>query len=460
MEKEKQSALDVLRSATRGSIYDGRLFLVGGYVRDKAMGVLSEAEDIDIVLEDDALALAKFLHRARITQIAPVVFPRFGTAMVRVRGRNVELVTARKESYSADSRKPNIVAPGTLRDDASRRDFTINTLLENLHSGELIDPTGRALADIASGIIRTSADPNVTFMDDPLRMMRAVRFAVRLGFSIDPATWEGIRAAAPRLAIVSRERVRDEFCKMMLTPRASTGLELLRTSGLLQQFAPELLEMVGVTQNVYHMHPVWDHTLAALDGLPADASLVLRLAVLLHDVGKPRTRSDEAGQVHFYHHQDVGAEMSREMMGRLKFSNDEIDAVVRLVASHMRIGEYRPEWSESAVRRLIRDLGTRLDDLFTMHSADVGALAPEHRGTERAEELRARIDAIHATQDVATLTSPLDGNAIMKVLGVDPGPTVRSAKEFLTNEVVEGRLHPDDVGRASALIRERFAANE
>lgn len=460
------STLDILREATRDSDYVNRLFLVGGYVRDKVMAAMSSlspadapsarVDDIDIVLEGDALELARFLFERGASSIAPVVYPRFGTAMIMVKGRNVELVTARVESYAPDSRKPDTVKPGTLREDATRRDFTINTLLENLHTGEIIDPLGRGRADLEAGVIRTPATPKLTFIDDPLRMLRAVRFSARFGFSIDTETWEAMRESADRLAIVSRERIRDEFCKTLATPRPAMGIELMRESGLLAQFAPELLEMLGITQNKFHAYPVWEHTMVALDRLPGDASLVLRLAVLLHDIGKPRTRSDENGSVHFYHHQDVGAAMARELMTRLKFPNEEIDAVSKLVESHMRIGEYKPAWTDAAVRRLIRDLGPRLGDLFEIHRADVLALAPEYQGIERAAELRARIEEIGRHQDVTALKSPLTGDDIMAVLGIGPGKRVRDAKDCLTAEVVEGRLAEDDVDTATRLIRERF----
>jgi len=448
--------LDILRDTTRGTEYENRLFLVGGYVRDKVMGLPSKADDIDIVIEGDALALAQFLYDRKASSIFPVVYPRFGTAMIMVGGRDVELVTARVESYAPDSRKPDVVKPGTLAEDATRRDFTINTLLENLHTGEIEDPLGRGRDDLKAGIIRTPTEPKITFIDDPLRMLRAIRFAARFGYAIDPSTWAGIVESAERLAIVSRERIREEFCKMLMTSRAPMGMELLRESGLLAQFAPELLEMVGVTQNVFHAYPVWEHTLVAVGQLPADASLQLRLSVLFHDIGKPRTRTEEDGSVHFYHHQDVGADMARALMVRLKFANDDIDAVVRLVKNHMRIGEYKPEWTDAAVRRLIRDLGDQLDDLFAIHRGDVLALAQAHQGMDRAVDLRARIDEIQSRQDINALKSPLDGVEIMRILDIPPGKTVREAKELLTTEVVEGRLAEGDVDTATALIRERF----
>ena len=210
--------------------------------------------------------------------------------------------------------------------------------------------------------------------------------------------------------------------------------------------------MVGVTQNAFHAYDVWTHTLKVLGSLPPDAALVLRLAAFLHDLGKPRTRTvDDAGHVHFYHHQDVGAGMARALMQRLKFSNDGIAAVTQLVAEHMRIGEYHSEWTDSAVRRLIRDLGPCLPHLFALHAADVAGLSPDHQDISRAFELRARIDAIQSRQDIAALTSPLDGQEIMHLLNLPPGKLVGRIKDYLTNEVVEGRLAPDDQETAARL---------
>ncbi len=453
-----ETILDILRDATRGTEYDGRLFLVGGFVRDRVLGKPSAHEDIDLVLEGDALVLAHFFRARGAADFAPVVYPRFGTAMIVVKGRDVELVTARIESYAADSRKPDTVRPGTLAEDATRRDFTLNTLLQNLHTGEIVDPLGRAFADLEVGILRTPTDPKVTFEDDPLRMLRAVRFAARFGFAIEPFTWKAIRQSAPRLAIISKERIRDEFSKTLLTDRAPLGLNLLKDSGLLAEFAPELMAMVGVTQNEFHAYPVWEHTLIALGNLNADASLTLRLATLLHDVGKPPTKAVGGdGKVHFYGHAERGAEIARRFLTRLKYPNDIITAVSTLVAQHMRIGDYRPAWTDAAVRRLIRDLGPHLDDLFEINRVDVSALAPERVGISRGVELRARMAPIQEAEDINALTSPLDGQEIMARLGLQPGKQLGQVKDYLTGEVVEGRLAPGDKDGAEKLARAKIA---
>ena len=232
------------------------------------------------------------------------------------------------------------------------------------------------------------------------------------------------------------------------------GLTLLKDSGLLAQFAPELVSMVGVTQNEFHAYPVWEHTLAAVGSLPPDASLVLRLATLLHDVGKPSTKAvGDDGRVHFYAHADAGAQITRRLLTRLKFPNDTVDAVTHLVAQHMRIGEYKPAWSDGAVRRLSRDAGAGLEDLFALHAADVSALAPEHRDISRAGLLKERLSSLQAQSDIAALQSPLSGKDIMDLLSIPAGPRVGAVKNYLLGKVLDGELSPGDVETARELAQ-------
>ncbi len=459
-EERLNTALQTLRDGTFGTPYSGNLWIVGGYVRDKILGLHAQGNDVDLVMQSNALELAHLLNDRGLTEIAPVVYPRFGTAMVRVAGCDVELVTARKESYAEGSRKPAEIEPATLEEDAVRRDFTINTLLENLHSGEIVDPLGQGLPDLTAKCLRTPLPPDATFADDPLRMLRAVRFAARLGFEIAPSTWDAMIRNVKRLAppTVSWERIQAEFSKMLMAPSPSHGLEMLRRSGLVDQIAPELGEMVGVTQNEFHSLPVWDHTLLALDNLVAgrpDAPLVLRLATLMHDVGKPSTKSvGEDGRIHFYGHQDAGAKIARKIMARLKYSNEDCNAVEQLVAQHMRIGEYNPQrWTDAAVRRLVRETGEHLPNLFDLHRADVSALSDEHQDMSRAEALKGRIDALESELPSGGITSPLTGEEIMQALGIASGPEVGKWKERLTNQVIEGHLSQDDKEGARRLIR-------
>lgn len=440
----------VIRDATRDTPLQGRLFLVGGLLRDRALGLAPE-QDVDIVCLADALDAAKLLHAKGLTDHSPVVYPRFGTAMVSVGGISVELATARRESYDPGSRKP-AVEPATLQEDVARRDFTVNTLLEDLHTGEELDLTGMARADLAARLIRTPLEPEATFRDDPLRLLRAVRFAAKLGFEIEEKTYRAILACAGRLEIISSERIRDELGKTLLLRGASKGMELLRETGLLEVFAPELSAMHGVDQNVFHVYDVWTHTMRALDSLPPQADLTVRLGVLFHDIGKPATKSaDDAGGVHFYGHQAVGADMTREILHRLKFPNAQIESVVRLVALHMRIGEYTEQWSDAAVRRLVRDFGGELDQLFTISHADRAACNPEYNLLD-PETVRARVEQVRREADYAVVESPLDGREIMELAGIPAGPLVGRYKSMLVEEILDGRLAPDDKETARKIL--------
>lgn len=459
-EQPIQETLDLLRSATRNTPYDGKLFLVGGLIRDQLLGI-PYTNDLDIVLEGDAPALALFLHKKGVALHYPVTYPRFGTAMVHVgergtEGSMVELVSARSESYQPDSRKPSVQS-GTLKQDAFRRDFTLNTLMENLHTGERLDLTGRGYDDLKSGTICTPLEPRITFFDDPLRMLRAVRLAARFGFTIEAETYQAIQQEAQRLVppTISHERIRDEFVKILKLPGTSArrGLEALLELRLLEQFLPEMLPMVGCTQGSWHRWDVWTHTLTALEFLPDDAPLETRLALLWHDIGKPPTRSEESGHIRFFGHPKVGADSVRSIMNRLKFPNDEIRDVTALVNLHMRPGDYRSEWTDAAVRRFIRDCHPRLEQLFTLVECDRAATNVPPEEAANLPELRARIIEQNGLMDVALITSPLDGNEIMEILGIGRGIELKFAKEFLTNEVIEGRLGERDREDATERLR-------
>jgi len=454
-------ALRDLSAALRGTEWDGGLWLVGGAVRDQLLGIDTSTPDIDLVLEGDAPAVAMHLWKVRAASHHPVTYPAFGTAMVHINGVQIELVTARAETYRSGSRKP-VVTPGTIASDAARRDFTVNTFLQHIDTREIVDPLGMARADLAAGILRTPCDPDITFTDDPLRMLRACRFAAKLGFEVDGATCDAIVRHAHRLAPehgISAERVRDELVKTLLAKGAEGGFELMRTTGLLRHFLPELGALYGVTQNAWHIYDVWTHTFRVLAALPKDAGIVLRLAALLHDVAKPQTRSVGAdGAVHFYGHEDVGAEIARGILGRLKFDNDTIRDVCALVSLHMRYGQVTDGWSRTALRRLVRAVGAYQDDLFVLTLADaVGSGTPVRIDVDG---LKARLADACAGTDVASAISPLDGGALMRLAGGRAaGPWLGAVKRYLEGLVVDGDLAPGDVLRAETLARE-FLARE
>jgi poly(A) polymerase len=449
-----EDVLQRLRVGLAGTPYEGKVYLVGGYVRDKLLKRRLPS-DVDLVLEGDALQLAQFLYERGLADHPPVTYPRFGTAMVHLGEIAVELVTARAESYHDASRKPATVKPATLYEDALRRDFTVNTLLENLHTGAIVDPLGVGLSDLQARQLRTPRDPHETFYEDPLRMLRAVRFAVQLGFTLDPAAEHAIREQADRLKIVSIERIQTEFTRLMDSPQAAAGLQMLLEMGLLAQFAEPLLPMVGCTQNDYHLYDVWGHSLKTVEYVdPSGLTMPaweLRLAALLHDVGKPATKTvDEDGAIHFYEHDRVGAQIAREWLRSLRYSNETIERITTLVRMHMRPGFYTPQWSDAAVRRLIRDAGDLLEPLLRLVEADIQAQRHDVIHADIAA-LRQRIAQVQATQPATHWRSPLTGEQIMQRFGLKPSPLVGQLKRYLEEQVIGGTLHPDDTEHAVRL---------
>jgi len=457
-------ALERVAELTRATAFEGRVWLVGGAVRDALLGLSVDANDFDLVVEGDAVELATFLWERGASSIEPVLYPRFGTALVRIEGANVELATARRESYDPASRKPS-VEPATLEEDARRRDFTVNALMRGLHDGRMTDPLGRGLADLEARILRTPLDPVVTFHDDPLRMLRAVRFRWKLGFEPAPGLYEAIRTEASRLhqpegegekPVVSAERIRDEWIKMLAHPTAADALRDLMELGLLDQFAPELRAMVGVDQGSFHHLDVWEHTLLVVDNLhrsPSPPTATLVLAALLHDVGKPRTRFvDEHGNVRFFGHESLGADIAAGLLRRLRCANETIEDVVLLVRNHMRLGSF-DQPTVGAARRLVRDLGERLDDLFRLVEADASALRPGVRRLDLTP-IREMVDRVAHDTPPERLECPLSGEEIMAATGWGPGEGIGKVKRLLLEEVLDGRLDPGDKPGALAWVRE------
>ncbi|MHB8636690.1 MAG: CCA tRNA nucleotidyltransferase [Fimbriimonadaceae bacterium] len=442
-------ALEAVRRATLGSEYEGDLYVVGGYVRDELLGT-TPGNDADLVTTRDAPSLAESLFAMGLTDHPAVTYPRFGTAMVAIGGMNLEFVTARRESYEADSRKPT-VEPATLEEDAARRDFTVNAILKGLHDGRIYDPTGLGLADLTAKVLRTPLEPATTFRDDPLRMLRAIRFRWQLGFEAAPGLYAALESEAARLTVVSAERIKGELVKMLTAQWAADAMADLMQTGLTAVFAPELVAMCGVEQGSYHHLDVWHHTLAAVRNVtPGDP--LLTLATLLHDVGKPATRTIDAnGQTRFFGHEVIGARIASDLLRCLKFSNDDVDTVARLVKNHMRLGT-APAFSPAAARRLIRDLGDDLPRLLALVEADAGALKAGVRVLDLSQ-IRSRLAEIQAATPRQTLESPLSGEEIMRELQVDAGPGVGSAKAFLLEQVLEGNLAPNDREHAKKLLK-------
>lgn len=409
-----------------------KAWIVGGYVRDRLLGLGHINPDV-VVERGDALALAR-----RFAELAgappPVTFQRFGTAQVTLPGALVEFVTARAESYAPDSRKPE-VRPATLEEDLRRRDFTINTLLMDL-DGSIHDPLG-GRRDLDARVLRTPADPARTFEDDPLRMLRAIRFAATLGFTLAPDLVPAMRRMKSRLAppVISVERVAGELRRMLASERPKLALEALDEAELLEIILPEIAAGKGVPQTGYHTHDVYGHTLLTVEATPPD--LLLRLAALFHDVGKPKTAKGDGS---FVGHELVGAEIAKAALERLRFAQKEIEVVTALVRLHLRPVFYRSEWTDGAVRRLARDAGPHLGRLMLLAWADIAASAYPH--PEKLDELRRRLDAVLAERP-SRLEPLITGEDIMRIRGIGPGPEVGRIKQRLEELVIDGEIEPD-----------------
>src|SRR5216683_3233066 len=425
----EQDLLQLLKRAA--SELGVKAWIVGGYVRDAVLG--RPHPNPDIVVEDgDGLELAR-----RFAVLAgappPVVFERYGTAQVTLPGHLVEFVSARAESYAPDSRKPD-VRRATLDEDLRRRDFTVNTLLMDL-DGKIHDPLG-GLADIEARVLRTPADPMRTFADDPLRMLRAIRFAAELGFQPAPDLLPAMRRLKTRLAppVISLERIADELRRMLASERPKLALDLLDEAELLEVILPEIAACKGVEQSGYHTHDVFGHTVLAVAGTPRD--VIVRFGALFHDVGKPATAGPDGT---FLGHDVVGAEMAASALGRLRFPQKELDAVVLLVRLHLRPVFYSSEWTDGAVRRLARDAGSQLARLMALARADIAASAYPH--PEKIEELQARLDLVLKEQP-SRLAAPVDGEDIMRIRQIPPGPEVGRIKQRLSELVMDGVIDP------------------
>ncbi|MGZ3637064.1 MAG: CCA tRNA nucleotidyltransferase, partial [Ktedonobacterales bacterium] len=373
----------------------------------------------------------------------------------------VEITTYRSDRYNPESRKPEVTFGDSLDGDLLRRDFTINAMARDLLTGEIHDPYG-GRADLERKVIRAVGDdPERRFDEDPLRMLRAARFAAQFDFTIEPATAAAIVRQAGTLAKISRERIRDEFTRLLVTPNPMRGLRLLVDLGLMPYIVPEVLELRGVSQQPGgHSKDVYEHVLRVVQRTsPRPAA---RWAGLLHDIAKPRTRTVEDGAIHFYGHEDVGAIMARDILRRLKFDRPFIEHVSLLVKLHMRANAYTPDWTDGAVRRLMLDAGNTLPDLLDLSRADITSYRQDKvsRAEARVKELGDRSRWLREEAERVPLKSPLDGNDLMALFGREPGPWLRPVKDYLLGLVIDGKLSPDDKATAEAEARAFLAAHE
>ena len=444
--------LGTLQKAFSGAGHE--LYLVGGPVRDALLGVAPDDLDLTTAARPDEI---ERLLRPLGTAVWDTGrdFGTIGT-LVRDGGREyrVEVTTFRADAYQPGTRKPVVAFGDSVTDDLVRRDFTINAMALDLADHCLIDPY-RGVSDLASGILRTPSEPEVSFTDDPLRMLRAARFATRFQLRPVPELVRAMTELAPRLEIVSAERVRDELSKLLLADRPRVGLDLMVRTGLAQYVLPEL-PALRLEADEHHRHKdVYEHSLTVLDQAIAlerqrnhEPDLVNRLAALLHDIGKPRTRRFEpGGKVSFHHHDVVGAKLARARLTKLRFPKDVVESVSRLVGLHLRFHGYGDgQWTDSAVRRYVRDAGPELERLHILTRSDCTTRnqAKATRLRRAYEELEWRIDELAAQEELDAVRPDLDGNQIMELLGLSPGREVGEAYRFLLERRLDrGPVEPE-----------------
>ena len=437
-------------------------YVVGGYVRDLFLG--RHSKDIDFVTVGSGVDLAEAVA-AKLGKGAHVnLFRTYGTAQIKHRGVELEFVGARKESYRHDSRNPQVSA-GTLDDDISRRDFTINAMAISITPddfGRLVDNFG-GVDDLERRIIRTPLDPDITFSDDPLRMMRAVRFATQLQFDIAPETFEAIKRNAQRIKIITRERIADELQKIMMSPMPSIGWRLLLESGLLALIFPELAAMRGVETVRGRGHKDnFYHTLEVLNNVARNSdNLWLRWAALLHDIAKPVTkRWDDSLGWTFHNHNFVGAKMLPKLFRRLKLpQDDKLKYVSKLVELHMRpIALVEDTVTDSAVRRLLVEAGDDIDDLMTLCRADITSKNPEkvRRNLENFDHVVAKMQEIESKDRLRAWRPPIDGCMIMEMFGLPQSREVGMIKSYMEEHLLDSE-NPNDPEEARRLVIEKAA---
>ena len=448
-----QPVLDVARPVADRLVAGGhRVYLVGGIVRDLLLGRSLAGGDIDLTTDAVPERIRQLLGpdaEAMWTQ-----GERFGTIGVRYGGQDFEVTTHRAEAYHPDSRKPEVRFAEAVEADLSRRDFTVNAMALELPEPRLVDPFDGA-ADLVASVLRTPLSPTESFTDDPLRMLRAARFIAGYGLVPTPDLVEAVRSLRDRLGIVSAERIRDEFDKLMVTDDPSSGLWFLVDTGLLDEFLPELPAM-RLEQDPIHRHKdVLAHTIAVVAGVAArqpdgTPNRITRLAALYHDVGKPRTRDYGPKGVSFHHHEVVGARMTRERMKALRYSRADIEAVSQLVYLHLRFHTYGMGWTDAAVRRFVRDAGPLVDELIELTRCDC-TTRNKRKAAElarRMDELEERIAQLREQEALEAVRPDIDGSRVMELLGIPPGPEVGRAMGFLLElRLDEGPLEPEEAER-------------
>jgi len=420
-----KNIINKIKETIKGTEFENCTFIAGGWVRDLVMG--NSSKDIDIVVARDngGIKLASFLsHKLNGTNV--VIFERFGTAQIVIDNVELEFVMTRKEEYDGITRKP-IVSFGTIEDDVMRRDLTINSLLFNISTGEILDLTNKGLSDIENKVIQTTNEPNFIFNQDPLRLLRAIRFAIRFGFEIEENTFKAIKNNAQSLNKISKERIREEFGKILTSSNPTKGIKLLMETGLINSFLPELNNCKNVEQNKFHTKDVLGHIFDVVEN--SKQTELHRLAALLHDIAKPECKTISDKGVHFFDHHIKSTDVTLSFMTKLKFSNEEIDLVTTAVRNHMIFMDEASR-NKKVIRRWRMKLGEeKFNFLLDLIEADV----------KSSNDKRNWVDEIRnmTIEEKPILTLPINGNELMELFNIKPGPKVKELKEMVCEMVCE-----------------------
>lgn len=429
-----QSVYDFIKQTIKGTEWEDKVYAVGGYVRDKLMGLNPKDIDLMVDMKDGGIKFAEWItKKLNIYKEGsnPIIFPTFGTAKFNLRGikfqgydlseMDIEAVMPRGEKYIEGSRNPETFYVD-LKQDAERRDLTINALFQRLSDDEILDLTGYGKEDLRKKLIRTPLDAKIIFKDDPLRMLRVIRFAVKYGFDINLQTIRAMKENADLLSIISKERIQDELNKMLLTKNPDKAIRLLKITGLYKYVIPELEQLFNLEQNKkYHNMDVFNHTMNVLKNVPAD--LKTRLSALFHDIGKGATKEVIENEVHFYKHEDVGADMAEEIMKRLKYPNDIIISVTTAIRNHMRMkgaGMEGKNISDKALRKLKRDLGDHLEHTLDLMHSDNLSHSDTASMPNQIPALRQRLSTVGDVPSGQHIKLPVNGLDLMKAFDLKP----------------------------------------
>ena len=438
-----------LKTIIKGSKYDGHVYIVGGFVRDFfILKTENKFKDIDLVIDlpSGGINFANWMEENHFTNGSVVTYPTYGTAMFKLAAFpdiELECVQTRKEQYHDENSRNPETAYGTVMEDCMRRDLTINALYYDITNDKVLDLTGNGVNDIKEHRIRVTSTPDIVYSDDPLRILRCIRFSSRFGWEIDKETYQGMIDNVDRLSIITKERIQDELNKMLVYKHPVMAMELLKNTGAMKYVIPELTETYDMTQNSYHFGTVWEHTLKVLDSITNDCfwsdykyTLVQRMSALLHDIGKIKTRSvGEDGRVHFYKHELASADMCETILRRLKYSNDFIADVKFLVKNHMRTKQWGDDCShmkDKSLRKFQYECGMKYYAMMlSLIDADNKAHAPEHCLPNQCKNIDENTcDMIADGTDMLLYKLPIDGNDVMRVKGLKPGREVKECLDY------------------------------